>query len=102
MNDQELFNAARIAGELAVQGKQDGYPCGFAWITIKPARGKFVNYLKSQGIGRRATYGGYALSSYDTSSFSGQNMDVKQDGCEAFAEVLRANGVDCSVETRID
>jgi hypothetical protein len=27
--------------------------CGFAWVTISPARGAFVNYLKSREIGKR-------------------------------------------------
>ena len=27
--------------------------CGFAWINIKPARGKFVKFLKDNNIGRK-------------------------------------------------
>ena len=36
--------------------------CGFAWINIKPARGKFVTWLKKAGIGRTDSYyGGYTV-----------------------------------------
>ena len=33
--------------------------CGFAGVVIKPARGKFVSYLKSLGMGYKHYYGGY-------------------------------------------
>ena len=36
--------------------------CGFAWINIKPARGKFVTWLKGADIGRKDNYyGGYTI-----------------------------------------
>ena len=28
--------------------------CGFAWVNISPARGKFVNYLKKLGKGHKS------------------------------------------------
>ena len=35
--------------------------CGFAWINIKPTRGKFVKFLKDNNIseGKTSYYGGY-------------------------------------------
>ena len=30
--------------------------CGFAWINIKPARGKFVKFLKDNNIGRKDSF----------------------------------------------
>ena len=33
----------------------EGGACGFAGVVIKPARGKFVSYLKSIGIGNKHT-----------------------------------------------
>lgn len=99
----EIYKAARTAGNAAIAGKADGYPCGFAWLNIKPARGPFIKYLKDNRIGRSDSYyGGYSLSSYDCCSFNGQNMDVKEDGVQAFAYVLRENGVAATVHTRID
>ena len=36
--------------------------CGFAGVVIKPARGKFVSYLKSIGKGHKHYYGGWYVS----------------------------------------
>ena len=102
MTEHELFNAAAIAGRLAVVGMEDRYPCGFAMVLIRPARGKFVKYLKDNNIGRAGTYGGYIISSHDTCAFQGQNVDAKEEGCYAFAAVLQANGINASVESRLD
>ena len=35
----------------------EGGVCGFAGVVIKPARGKFVSYLKSLGMGHKHYYG---------------------------------------------
>ena len=99
----EIYAEARAAGNIAVKNAVDGYPCGFAWVNIKPARGPFIKFLKEKNIGRKDSYyGGYTLSSYDCSNFNGQNMDVKEDGCRAFRNVLIQNGVEANVYTRID
>ena len=100
---QALLTAAIAAGNAAVAHKRDGYPCGFAYLNIKPARGPFVNYLKQRGIGRADSYhGGYTLSSYDCCNFNGQNMDTKEDGVRAFAAVLKSAGVNCTTYSRMD
>ncbi len=62
--------------------------CGFAWINIKPARGKFVNWLKKAGIGRTDSYyGGYTVW---VSEF-GQSVTRKENYARAFAKVLGDN-----------
>ena len=59
-------------------------PCGFAWINIKPARGKFVKFLKDNNIGRKDSYyGGYTIW---VSGF-GQSLDRKSAYARAFAGV---------------
>jgi len=103
LSPAEIYIAARRAGDAAVFGGGDGYPCGFAWINIKPATGPFIKYLKSINVGKRDEFeGGYRLSSYDCCAFSGQNVDVKAMGVEAFAAVLRANGIKANTYTRLD
>lgn len=102
MDAQKIIEEAKAAGDAAVKGAADGYPCGFAWIVIKPARGAFVQHLKDTGRGRKGYYGGWELSSYDACNFSGQNMYAKADGCWAFVNVLRQHGINATVETRID
>jgi len=76
----------------------EGGVCGFAWVTIRPARGKFVSYLKSKGLGNVGYYGGYQMSS----RMMTQSMAVNEAYCEAFANVLRCFGVKAHSESRID
>lgn len=103
MNAKFLFETARTAAVDAVKTPVDGYPCGFAWVNIKPARGDFVKFLKENKIGRKDDYyGGYTISSYDVSGWNGQNMNVKEEQCYAFAAVLQKNGINAYVQSRID
>ena len=104
----EIYAEARAAGNIAVKGAVDGYPCGFATINIKPARGPFIKFLKEKGIGCKDDYrGGYTLSSYNCCNFGGQNMNVKEAGCVAFRDVLIQNhlevdGYTINIHTQID
>jgi len=73
--------------------------CGFAWVNIKPARGGFVAYLKSQGIGRHDSYeGGWTMWVHEY----GQSMERKQAYAAAFAQVLRGHGINAYAQARMD
>ena len=73
--------------------------CGFAWINIKPARGKFVKYLKDNDIGRKDSYyGGYTIW---VSGF-GQSMTRKENYARAFVKVLEENGLKAYAMSRMD
>ena len=97
---QATAEALRYASAY-IEQHGDGYPCGFAWVNIKPARGQFVKVLKKMGIGRTDDfYGGYTI--WNPSNHPTQNMDAKEAGARAFAEELRKYGVKCSVSTRMD
>ena len=76
----------------------EGGACGFAGVVIKPARGKFVSYLKSIGIGNKHYYGGYYVSVREF----GQSMTRKEAYAEAFAKVLTEEGMSCYVDSRMD
>lgn len=79
----------------------DNYPCGFAWVNIKPARGQFVKVLKEMKLGRTDEYyGGYTI--WNPSTYPCQNVDAKEAGARVFAEELRKYGVKISVKTRWD
>ena len=111
-----LFTAAHIAGQVAADaltprpmivedkanGKEYHIPdgvCGFAWVKIRPAKGKFVSWLKSAGIGSTDTYaGGYQIWISDY----GQSMDKKYAYADAFAEYLRNNGIKALADSRMD
>ena len=73
--------------------------CGFAWINIKPARGKFVKYLKDNDIGRKDSYyGGYTIW---VSGF-GQSMTRKENYARAFVKILNDNGLKAYAMSRMD
>ena len=72
--------------------------CGFAGVVIKPARGKFVSYLKSIGIGNKHYYGGYYVSVREF----GQSLARKEAYAEAYAKVLSEEGMRCYVDSRMD
>lgn len=73
--------------------------CGFAWVRIKPARGKFVSWLKKNGIGRSDSYGGgYVIW---ISGF-GQSYERKLACAEAMAKVMEENGINAYAESRLD
>jgi hypothetical protein len=102
----DLFQKATEAAQKACKEMIDQnpgvwFPCGFAWVNIRPARGSFVAMLKDRDIGRTDSFeGGYSI--WNPSNNSTQWMDAKIAGARAFAEVLREAGIKCSVQSRID
>ena len=76
----------------------EGGVCGFAWVTIFPARGSFVSYLKSKGIGSKGYRGGWEI----WASVGGQSMQRKEAWARAIAEVLRESGLKAYAGSRMD
>jgi hypothetical protein len=121
MNIETLYTQARAAGLLAAQTTQvtpmivnahanpldsnseitrsyivDDGVCGFASIVIKNV--KFANGLKKMNIGRKNYPSGYCVSVRDFN----QSLTRKEAYAYAFAEVLRAHGVDAYIDSRMD
>ena len=76
----------------------EGGVCGFAGVVIKPARGKFVSYLKGLDKGYKHYYGGWYVSVREF----GQSLTRKEAYAEAFAKVLGEVGMRCYVDSRMD
>ena len=76
----------------------EGGVCGFAGVVIKPARGKFVSYLKSLGMGHKHYYGGWYVSVHEF----GQSLTRKEAYARAYAKVLSEEGMRCYVDSRMD
>ena len=121
MNIETIYTQARAAGLLAAQTAQvtpmivnahanpfdsnseitrsyivDDGVCGFASVVIKNV--KFSNGLKKLGIGRKNYPTGYCISVRDFN----QSLTRKEAYAYAFAEVLRAHGVDAYIDSRMD
>ena len=112
MNESTLYETACAAAKTAVSDivRQHGEPmyCGFGNVIVKPARGKLVKYLKAIGVGGTQSWGGggYRISYYDIMSghpyCHTQSMDLKEIGCQAFADVLTDAGYRARLESRAD
>tara|TARA_B100000902_G_scaffold360987_1_gene378100 strand:- start:370 stop:771 length:402 start_codon:yes stop_codon:yes gene_type:complete len=89
--------------------KEHGEPmyCGFASVSIHPARGRFVTFMKKAGIGDKGYGGGYRISYYDIMpqdhEYRGtQSMSIKEEACEAFRDELKKYGMTVYAESRAD
>ena len=79
--------------------------CGFAWVTIKPARGALVTYLKSQDVGSKGYYGGWQIwCGRELSPTAGatQSIEIKEAAAGAAAAVLRKYGIEAYAQSRLD
>ena len=107
----EMFLNASLEAEKAVDAYVEKYGepmyCGFANVSIHPARGRFVRYLKHHKIGDNGYRGGWRISYYDIMPQdhqyrSTQSMDIKEEACEAFRDELRKYGLTVYAESRAD
>ena len=107
----EMFFNARQEAEKAVDDYVEKYGepmyCGFANVSIHPARGKFVSFMKKADIGSSGYRGGYRISYYDIMPNDHQyrmtqSLDIKEIACEAFRDELRKYGLTVYAESRAD
>jgi hypothetical protein len=77
-----------------------GGPCGFAWVNIRGVR-------SNSRVGRRLTEQGFQKS-YSQPGLQywvhegNQSMELKEAYADAFAKVLKSQGLDASVGSRMD
>ena len=108
-NDSMIFNAieeafaeARKATNEYVKANGDNWwPCGFAWVTVKPATSRVAKILKDRYQASKAYGGGIQI--WNPSGHMTQQMDAKQAGARAFAKVLKDQlNINCYAECRMD
>lgn len=94
---------ADLAGNFVPGGKKyfvsEG-ACGFGWITIHPARGAFVNYLKKNKIGSKNYGGGYYVPARPA-GFT-QSIARNEAYAYAYAKVLNEAGIKAYGHSRLD
>jgi hypothetical protein len=107
----DMFMNARTKATEAVDAftAKHGEPmyCGFANVSIHPARGKFVSFMKKAGVGDNGYRGGYRISYYDIMPQDHeyrmtQSMSIKEEACDAFANELKKYGMTVYSESRAD
>ena len=105
-----FLNARKVAVKAVddyMKDKEEPLYCGFASVSIHPARGKFVKFMKNAGIGDNGYRGGYRISYYDIMPKDHpyshtQSMSIKEEACEAFRDELRKYGLTVYAESRAD
>jgi hypothetical protein len=104
-----IHTTARAAATTAEQAfiTQHGEPmyCGFAWVNVRCAKGNTklgkLQRAELEANGFRKSYTG-GMDLWSAGSYNGQSMDIKEEGARAYAEVLRANGMDAYMMSRAD
>ena len=81
--------------------------CGFANVSIHPARGRFVSFMKKADVGSNGYGGGWRISYYDIMPNdhqyrSTQSLDIKEVATEAFRDELKKYGLTVYAESRAD
>jgi len=87
--------------------KEEPMYCGFANVSIHPAKGSFVSFMKKASIGDKGFRGGYRISYYDIMPTDHQyartqSLDIKEIATEAFRDELRRYGLTVYAESRAD
>ena len=111
INPADMFLNARKVAVKAVddymKDKEEPLYCGFASVSIHPARGKFVKFMKDAGVGDSGYRGGYRISYYDIMPQDHryrhtQSLDIKEVATEAFRDELRKYGMTVYADSRAD
>lgn len=99
----EAQAAAAAATQAYLLAGNDWYPCGFSWVRIRPARGRFVEMCKDRQLGSTDDFGG-GFVIYNPSGNHTQSMDAKKAGSDAFVEVMKKHypTLKISAQTRMD
>lgn len=110
---EKIWNETKAAAQRAAQvenlgfaqsERHRGFDCGFAWITIRPARGPFVKWLKANGIARGSYDGGSGAGIWYSQlhDVPTQSVSVHQKAVVAAAEVLKRYGINATTGSRLD
>lgn len=107
IRNEMLEQAAEVAEAKLREIGGDRFACGFAWVTIHPkhkgntrAGRAEIKILKELGFRRDWT--GKAYEFWNPSQWGGQNVDVKEAGARAAADVLRKYGFTAYAGSRLD
>ena len=92
--------ASREYLDVTLKG-EDNYPCGFAWVSIHGVKGntKLGRNMKAAGIEQDYTK---AFQIWNPANINVQNVDVKEAGAQAAADVFTAYGFKAYAGSRLD
>ena len=80
---------------------KDNYPCGFAWVNIYGVKGNTKQGKAFKAAGIEKDYSG-AYSIWNPGNVNVQNVDVKEAGAQAAADVFTSYGFKAYAGSRLD
>jgi len=88
-------------------GGKDWGACGFAWVTVYPehkgnTRAGKAERVTLRDLGFELDYTGKNFQMWNPSKHPAQNIDTKEAGARAAADVLRKHGFAASAGSRLD
>ena len=88
-------------------GGKDWGGCGFAWVTVYPKHKGNTKLGKAERVvlrdmGFELDWTGKSFQYWNPSKHMAQNIDTKEAGARAAANVLRAHGFDAYAGSRLD
>lgn len=107
---KEMTEAAHAASRAYLDkylGGVDQYSCGFSWVNIVPKHKGNTRDGRAErkiyaALGFEKDWTGREYQLWNPGGWGGQNVDVKEAGSTAAAEVLRKHGINCYVGCRLD
>lgn len=105
--NEMLEQAAEVADAKLREIGGDRYACGYAWVTIYPEHKGNTTAGRAErkvieAMGFRKDHTGKAYEYWNPSKWGGQNVDVKEAGARAAANVLRKYGFKAYAGSRLD
>ena len=92
--------ASREYLDVTLKG-EDNYPCGFAWVNIYGVKGNTKQGKAFKAAGIEKDYSG-AYSIWNPGNVNVQNVDVKEAGASAAADVFTSYGFKAYSGSRLD
>ena len=85
-------------------GNEYGEPmyCGFAWVDVAVTRTNSQLAKALESVGFRKSHRAKTMTLWDPAQHRGQSMDCKEQGAYAYADTLRAHGINASAGSRAD
>ena len=76
--------------------------CGFAWVDVNVGRTNSKLAKQLEAVGFRKSHRAKTMTLWDPAQHRGQSMDCKEQGAYAYADTLRAAGIEASAGSRAD
>jgi len=100
INAEATASADQVVSKFLAEYGEPMY-CGFAWVNVKTrSNSKLGKAL--QAVGFRKSWESGVLYKWSPSSYMGQSMDIKEQAAQAYANVLKAKGIQAWSSSRPD